>query len=34
MDVSAHFTERLIQEPAVPLHDYIFDAVREKLEEA
>ena len=34
MDVSAHFTERLIQKPAVPLHDYIFDAVRQKLEEA
>jgi hypothetical protein len=34
MDVTAHFTERLIQEPATPLHDYIFNAIRQKLEEA
>ena len=33
-DVTAHFTERLIQEPAAPLHDYIFNAIRQKLEEA
>lgn len=34
MHVTAHFTERLIQEPALPLHDYIFNAIRQKLEEA
>lgn len=34
LDVTAHFTERLVQEPAAPLHDYIFNALREKLEEA
>lgn len=34
MDVSAHFTEKAVQNPAAPLHDYLFDTVRQKLEEA
>lgn len=34
MDVTAHFTEPLIQEPPAPLHTYIFNAIRQKLEKA
>jgi len=31
-DVSAHFTKRTIQEKIMPLYDYLFNTVREKLE--
>lgn len=32
MDVSAHFTERTIQEKPMPLYDFLFGAIKEKLE--
>lgn len=32
MDVSAHFTERTIQEKPMPLYDFLFNAIKEKLE--
>lgn len=31
-DVSAHFTKRTIQNTAMPLYDYLFNTVRERLE--
>ena len=34
MDVSALFTEKAVQVPVTPLHDYLFDTVKQKLEEA
>jgi hypothetical protein len=34
MDIPALFTEKAIQVPATPLHDYLFNTVRQKLEEA
>jgi hypothetical protein len=33
-DVSALFTEKAVQVPTTPLHDYLFNTVRQKLEEA
>ena len=32
MNVSAHFTKSTIQEKIMPLYDYLFNTVREKLE--